>query len=397
MNSEIEYKRKLKIDLPHKQSAFLWGARKTGKSSYLERYFPQSIRYDLLDTDLYLKYSKRPAFFREEVLALSAQALQHPIIVDEVQKVPLLLDEIHWLIEHTNAQFILCGSSARKLKRSTANLLGGRAWRYSFYPLVYPEIPDFKLLTALNTGLIPSHYLSTNPQKSLRAYVQDYLTQEIQTEGLARNLPVFARFLDTIAFSNGELVNFTNIARDCAIDAKTVKSYYEILVDTLLGYFVQPYAKKKKRAIIAATPKFYLFDVGLANTLTQRTISVLKGSDAGHAFEHFILMELIAYRGINDLNFAITFWRTKTGLEVDFVLSHDIAIEIKIGNAVDKTELSGLQAFCEEHYPKKAYVVSLDQAKRSIKFGKTEVLILPYAEFLKMLWNNEIILIKSMN
>jgi len=390
MNSEIEYKRRLKVDLPPRQSAFFWGARKTGKSTYLAKHFSQSVYYDLLDTDLYLKYSKRPALFREEVLALSDLELQYPIIVDEVQKIPSLLDEIHWLIEHTNAQFILCGSSARKLKRSSANLLGGRAWRYSFYPLVYPEVPDFNLLTALNTGLIPSHYLSTNPQKSLRAYVQDYLMQEIQIEGLTRNLPVFARFLDTLAFSNGELVNFANIARDCAIDAKTVKSYYEILVDTLLGYFVEPYAKKKKRDLIAATPKFYLFDVGLAGVLTQRTILELKGSEAGRAFEHFILMELIAYRGINDLDFTIAFWRTKTGLEVDFVLSHDIAIEVKIGAAIDQTELRGLKAFCEEHCPDKAYVVSLDQAKRNIKFGKTEILILPYAEFLPMLWNGEI-------
>jgi len=358
----------------------------------LKKHFPQSVYYDLLDTDLYLKYSKRPALFREEVLALSELELQRPIVVDEVQKIPLLLDEIHWLIEHTDAQFILCGSSARKLKRTAANLLGGRAWRYSFYPLVYLEVPDFNLLTALNTGLIPSHYLSINPHKSLRAYVQDYLTQEIQVEGLTRNLPVFARFLDTLAFSNGELVNFANIARDCAIDAKTVKSYYEILVDTLLGYFVEPYARKKKRDLIAATPKFYLFDVGLAGILTQRTISALQGSDAGRAFEHFILMELIAYRGINDLDFAVTFWRTKTGLEVDFVLSRDIAIEVKLGTAVDQTELRGLKAFCEEHSPDKAYVVSLDQAKRSIRFGKTEILILPYMEFLRMLWDGKIFL-----
>ena len=391
MDFEIKYKRKLKISLPHRQSAFLWGARKTGKSTYLEDHFPKAVRYDLLDTDLYLQYSKRPAFFREEVLALSNEALKCPIIVDEVQKVPLLLDEIHWLIEHTSAQFILCGSSARKLKRNAANLLGGRAWRYSFYPLVYAEVPNFNLLKALNTGLIPSHYLAENPQKSLQSYVQDYLTQEIQAEGLTRNLPVFARFLDALAFSNGELVNFSNIARDCALDAKTVKSYYEILIDTLLGYFVAPYALKKKRDLIAATPKFYLFDVGLAGSLTQRTISILKGMEAGRAFEHFILMELIAYRGINDRDFPITFWRTKTGLEVDFILSHDIAIEVKIGSVINQQELHGLRVFCEEYGPQKAYVVSLAKTKRMIKFGKTEVLILPYTEFLEMLWNKKII------
>ncbi|MFA6408881.1 MAG: DUF4143 domain-containing protein [Gammaproteobacteria bacterium] len=394
----VSYKRILKLDLPHKQSAFLWGARKTGKSTYLKTNFPNSTRYDLLLSDLYLRYNKEPSRFREEVLALPAETLKHPIIVDEVQKIPLLLDEIHWLIENTDARFILCGSSARKLKNSAVNLLGGRAWKYNFYPLVSSEIPNFDLLKALNTGLIPSHYLSTNPNKSLKAYIQDYLVHEIQAEGLTRNLPAFARFLDVLVFSNGELTNFSNIARDTAIDSKTVKSYYDILVDTLLGYFVAPYEKKVKRDIISKTSKFYLFDVGVSSHLAKINIEALAGTEAGKAFEHFILMELIAYRGLKDLDFEIKFWRTKTGLEVDFILGKgEVAIEVKINQRVDKTDFRGLLAFAEEHQPKKCYVVCLEKAPRKILLNNpnspipSEILVLPYQNFLNMLWRGEII------
>jgi predicted AAA+ superfamily ATPase len=396
MNSELVIKKRLlNIELPEKQSAFLWGARKTGKSTYLRTHFPDSLCYDLLKSDVYTRLVKEPHLFREEILAVSPEVLRHPVIVDEVQKIPLLMDEVHWLIENTPASFILCGSSARKLKQSAANLLGGRAWRFSFYPLVSAEISDLDLLHACHTGLIPSHYLQTQAQahRSLKAYVQDYLKHEIQAEGLTRNLPAFARFLDAIAMTHGELTNFSNVARDCGVDSKTVKEYYQILVDTLLGYFVLPYKKHVGRDVISATPKFYLFDIGVANTLAKRKIEQLKGIEAGHCFEHFILMELIAYRGLQELEFDINFWRTKTGLEVDFILGKaEVAIEVKISNTVSKTELRGLVAFCEEHQPKKAYVVSQDMRARKLNFDMpTEIMILPWREFLKMLWAGEII------
>ena len=193
---EIEYPRYLKMRLPSGQSAFLWGARKTGKSFYLKRHFPDSVCYDLLETDLYFRLLKEPHLFREEVLALSEAALSHPIIVDEIQKIPVLLDEVHWLIENSAAYFILCGSSARKLKNTGVNLLGGRAWRYEFFPLVYPEIEQFDLLQALQRGLIPSHYHAKNWSKTARSYVNDYLKEEIKAESLVRNLAAFAQFLD---------------------------------------------------------------------------------------------------------------------------------------------------------------------------------------------------------
>lgn len=386
------FARSLQLDLPKNQSAFLWGARKTGKSTYLKTHFPKSIRYDLLKTDLYLSFLKQPSLLREKVLALPQEKLKFPVIIDEIQKVPLLMDEVHWLIENAKIQFILCGSSARKLKRVGANLLGGRAWRYNFYPLTHKEIPSFDLLRACNNGLIPSHYLSTNANKSLMSYVEDYLSEEIQAEGLVRNLPGFARFLDTIGFCNGELTNYNNIARDCGIDAKTVKEYYQILVDTLLGNYILPYQKNAKRQNIKAMPKFYLFDVGVANFLAQRQLQSLTGPEAGKAFEHFILMEILAYKGLNDKRFPIEFWRTKTGLEVDFILNGEVAIEVKISKEAKKQNLKGLIAFIEEHNPRHAIVVSQDSAPRKIQLNERQsILVLPWQEFLTRLWQEDFI------
>ncbi|MBI5448002.1 MAG: ATP-binding protein [Gammaproteobacteria bacterium] len=384
------YRRYLKIDLPPFQSAFLWGARKTGKSTYLKKKFPDAIYYDLLHTDLYNRLLKQPQLLREELLALSPEQRKHPVIIDEIQKIPILLNEVHSLIESDKIQFILCGSSARKLKQGAANLLGGRAWRYHFYPLTFPEIPHFNLLQALNRGLIPSHYQSEYYTRSLKAYVQDYLKEEIQAEGLVRNLPAFARFLDLQAFSHGQLTNFSNIARDCSIDAKTVKEYYQILVDTLLGYFVFPFHPKMSRDLISSTPKFYLFDVGVANSLTKQKIPALQGTAAGQAFEHFILTELMAYRGLNDLDFSITFWRKKSGLEVDFILGEaHLAIEIKMSTTVHQSELKGLISFTEQYKPKQAIVVSQDSKPRRLSVNGQAILILPWREFLERLWQGE--------
>lgn len=390
---ENEYKRYLKINLPRGQSTFLWGARKTGKSFYLKRHFPHSVYYNLLETDLYFRLLKEPYLLREEVLALSAEKLEHPIIIDEIQKIPLLLDEVHWLIENSSAYFILCGSSARKLKREGVNLLGGRAWRYEFFPLVFPEIPHFDLLHALNYGLIPSHYSAKNWNKSVKAYVNDYLKEEIKAEGLVRNLRTFAQFLDMVAFSNGEMLNYANISRDCGVDAKTIKEYYQILVDTLLGYYIYPYKDKKKREDLVATPKFYFFDVGVVNLLRKRTLPELKGIEAGSAFENYILMELWAYRALNDLDFDLHYWRTNTGLEVDFILGDaEVAIEVKISNSINASDIHGLIAFQEDYKPKSAIVVCTapKQRKLSLKDGNT-IDILPWRTFLEMLWKGKII------
>lgn len=380
-----EIDRFLKIELAKGQSAFLWGARKTGKTTLLRRLFQRSAVFDFLQTDLYLDCLKKPSLFRELVLALSAEERLHPILVDEVQKVPAVLDEIHWLMENKGLSFMLCGSSARKLKRGHANMLGGRAWRFELFPFVSAEIADVDLLRALNQGLIPSHYLA-EPQSARRfltAYTQDYLKQEILDEGLVRNMPAFSRFFDAVGFSHGEMINYANIARDCGIDAKTVKEYYQILVDTLLGVMVEPFARKQGRQVITKTPKFYLFDVGVANAVCGRTIAQARGAEFGKAFEHFIFMELNAYRSYSEKQFRINYWRTKTGAEVDFVLGEgELAIEVKSGGYVDSGELSSLRAFIEEYAPKRAIVVGTEQRAR--KVGAVE--ILPWREFLKQLW-----------
>lgn len=387
------FERYLQLDLPRGQSAFLWGARKTGKSTYLKRRYPTSKYYDFLQTDTLMQFTQTPQLLREQVLALDDEIIALPIILDEIQKVPMLLNEVHWLIENTDAYFILCGSSARKLKRGAANLLGGRAWRFSFYPLSYIEIPEFNLQHALRNGLIPAHYAKPSAERDLKAYVVDYLKEEIQDEGLTRNLPAFSRFLDALAYSHGEQVNHSNIARDCGVNASTVKAYFQILVDTLIGYEIYPFAKKVGRDIITATPKFYLFDVGIVNFLANRHITELKGTAAGDAFEHYIFMELIAYKELNELNIDINYWRTKTGLEVDFILNRgEIAIEVKISSSVKTDKLKGLIAFAQEHQPNHAIVVSLDPARRKITIeGGTDIIIMPWQEFLEKLWAKEII------
>ncbi len=387
--------RLLKMDLPQGQSAFLFGARKTGKSTYLKKHYPSSVYIDLLQTDLYLAYSKAPWILREEITKLDAEALIHPIVIDEIQKIPELLDEIHWLIENTDAYFILCGSSARKLRQRGVNLLGGRAISYYFFPFVYPEITNFDLLKALNFGLLPSHYLANDPEALLRSYVQEYLTQEIQQEALTRNLPSFMRFLDSFAYHNGELVNYSNIARDCGIDSKTVKEYFQILVDTLIGYYVHPYVPKSGRDVLSATSKFYLFDTGIVTQLTQEYLKQIKGDFAGKLFENFILSQLIAYKYLVSPNIEIKFWRTRTELEVDFIITRGkkvlASIESKISNNIGKTDINGLIAFQEENKSVPAYVVSfVTKARRIQGNDNADIDVYPYIEFLEKLWKGEL-------
>ncbi len=392
-----KYNRYLKLEIEIGQSVFLWGARKTGKSTFLKNQFTDSLYIDLLKTELFFRYSKQPSLLREEILALPKDKIKFPIIIDEVQKVPSLLDEIHWLIENTNATFILCGSSSRRLKKEGTNLLGGRAIKYNFYPLIYPEYrEEFDLLKIFNQGLIPAHFISRNPRKLLQSYIEDYLTNEIRAESYVRNITAFSRFLDSTRFSYGEILNYTNIAREVGIDSKTIKEYYQILVDTLVGYLIYPYTKKVSRAIISHTPKFYYFDVGIASRLSKKNYLELTGADAGRALQNYILMELISYIGLNDSDYNLFYWRTNSGLEVDFILSDGISIpipiEVKISKTIHKTELKPIKAFMEEHKLSIGYIVCLEPQPRKLLIKDTkEILILPVEEFLKKLWLKEII------
>jgi uncharacterized protein len=378
-----DFARRLNFSLPHGQSAFLWGARKTGKSTWLRAHFPDSVYYDFLQTDVMLELSRRPATLREQLLARDLSKLKGPVILDEVQKVPTILDEVQWLIETQKLNFILCGSSARKLKRGHANLLGGRAWRFEMYPLTSTEIPGFVLLRALNRGLLPAHYVQPHYRRSLRAYVEDYLKEEVFAEGLARNIGAFSRFFDAVGYSHGELVNYSNIARDSGVDSKTVKEYYQILVDTLLGSFVEPFKRRQTRQVISKAPKFYLFDVGVAGILTRREIAEPKGEAFGKAFEHFIHMELRAHRSYSELEYEIQFWRTKSGLEVDFVLGNgEVAVEVKGGGRVASRDLHGLRAFVDEFNPRQAVLVCNEKDERVVD----HIRIVPWKVFLTRLW-----------
>ena len=381
-------KRLLKIDLPRRQSAFLWGPRKTGKSTYLKERFPQSLVFDFLDTDLVLEFSKRPALLREQLLAKDPSVLKHPITLDEVQKVPHILDEVHWLIENKGLQFILCGSSARKLKRGQANLLGGRAWRFEMFPLVSAEMEDINLLRALNHGMIPDHYAQDEYQKSMKAYTTDYLKEEVFAEGLTRNIPAFSRFFEAMGYSHGQLTNYSNIARECGMDSKTVKEYYQILEDTLLGTMIAPFKKRQSRQVINQAPKFFLFDVGVAGALANRHLMEERGELFGQALEHFIFMEIRAHSSLRELNYDINFWRTKSGLEVDFVLGRgEVAIEVKGAHRVDRKELRPLMAFREEYAPRATLVVCNEKVER-IHDG---IRIMPWRVFLADLWAGKII------
>jgi len=378
----------LNIDLPPRQSAFLWGARKTGKSTYLKEKFPDSLVFNFLKSDLFIEFSKNPSLLREQLLAQSEAALRHPVILDEVQKIPQVLDEVHWLIENKGFQFILCGSSARKLKRGQANLLGGRAWRYEMFPLTTVETGSVDLLRALNHGLIPAHYLQNNYKRSLKAYVRDYLKEEVFNEGLTRNIPAFSRFFDAMGYSHGEMTNYSNIARECGVDSKTVKEYYQILIDTLLGIMVEPFKRRKTRQTISKASKFYLFDVGVAGAITNREIHEEKGELFGKAFEHFILMQIAAHSSYSELEYEINFWRTKSGMEVDFILGKgEIAIEVKGSSRVDNRDLKSISAFIEEYSPRKAFVVCNEKAKRV----HGQITVIPWRIFLDDLWEGKVI------
>lgn len=367
-----------------KESVFLWGARQTGKSTLLRQLFPNALWFDLLKSDIYRRYQKEPLQFREVILANTVPDI---VIVDEIQKIPELLDEIHWLIVNHKIRFVLSGSSPRKIIRTGANLLGGRALRYELYPLIQSEIPEFDLLKALNNGLLPRHYLAENPKKLIEAYVGNYLRDEIVSEAKIRNINAFTQFLEAAAFSNGEMVNYTNIASECGVSSVTVKEYFQILEDTLIGRFLPSYQKKPKRRVILA-PKFYYFDVGIANYLLKRG-RIEVGSEAfGSAFEHFIYQELYAHSNYSGLNYVISYWRTTSQIEVDFILgNHEVAIEVKGTDNVQSRHLKGLKSFSEEYAVRKLIIVSNDPLERIIG----NITVLPWKQFLQELWAGGII------
>ncbi len=367
-----------------KESTFLWGARQTGKSTLLKAMYPEAIYFDLLLSGEYGRFLRNPSLLRE---ILEADAEKKLVIIDEIQRLPGLLNEIQWLIVNRSRQFILSGSGPRKIIRSGANLLGGRASRYELYPLIYKEIPDFDIMRALNRGLLPRHYLSPGYNKLISAYIGSYLHDEIMAEARIRNVGLFSRFLETAAFSNGEIVNYSNIATDCGVSSPTIKEYFQILVETLTGRFLPSYQKKPKRRVILS-PKFYFFDIGIAGQLLKRGV-ILPGSESfGKAFEHFIYHELYSHSHYSDLNYPLSYWRTASNIEVDFILGdHEVALEVKSSEMANPRHLKGLISFSEEYNVKKLILVSNDPVPRKIG----NIMILPWQVFLEQLWAGEII------
>lgn len=377
------YKRIFDVENQLDEGMFLFGARQVGKSTILQERFPNAVYFDLLIDNMRKAFKRNPDSFRE---ALQNKPAGTIVIVDEIQKVPELLDSVHWLMTNKGLWFVLSGSSARKLKRSGANTLGGRAIPRTLFPLVWKEVPDFQIDKAVQNGMIPRHYLVDDATDRLEAYVDVYLREEIRDEAAVQNVEAFERFMEVAAITNGEMINYSNIASDCGVAAKTVKAYYQILKDTLMGYEIPAYTKAVKRKVVQA-PKFYYFDVGLANYLMGHH-HIRRGSDDyGHAFEHLVVQEIIAYRGYYRRREKISYWHTYNHQEVDVVIGDaKVAIEIKSSEEVKTRHKSGLKAFKDEHPDCRLILVSLDPITRPS--GDIELI---YAtDFFRMLWDGEI-------
>ena len=372
----------LKINNELDSSLFLFGGRQTGKTTILHQQFPNAVFIDLLNTSVKNRFRRNPSLLYDTLQDKPEGTL---VIIDEIPEVPELLNEAHRLIVERRLLFILCGSSARKLKRKGHNTLGGRAIPVYLYPLVSAEIPDFDIDRAVTYGMIPSHYLAKNPLRLLSAYIDVYLKEEIKEEALVRSLAAFHRFLEVAALTDGEIINNNNIAQECGVHATTVSSYFDILEDTLLGYRIPAFAKVTKRRLVQA-PRFYYFDVGVANHLLHRKELIRGTADYGHAFEHLVIQEIYAWLHYTHSEEILSYWRTYTGIEVDAVIGDArIAIEIKSVEEVLARHLKGLKAFGEEYPDCRRLIVSLDVFNRQM--GDVECIYV--VDFLKKLWAGE--------
>lgn len=390
--SEQFSKYKRLLDLPWSPNpvtgsaaTFLWGPRQSGKTTLLHQRFPAARFYDLLDTTLSAEMSVSPRLLREQILA----ARPPVVVVDEVQKVPALLEEVHWLLENTSTRFVLCGSSARSLRRRARNLLGGRAVEYRLLPLTSREIPDLDLERYFHHGGLPVHYLVDDPVPRLKAYVNAYMREEIIDESATRNVPAFARFLQVVALTHAQQINYANIARETGVSPGTVRSYFQILDDTLLGYTLEPWRKTARRRLVE-TAKYYLFDVGVARALHPEAARVTEGSDLyGRAYEHFLLNEVRAYLAYRRDDRPLAFWRTHSGFEVDLIVGDlEAALEFKSNRQVRDADYRGLRRLKEEHRVRRSIIVARTEEPRTTDDG---IEILPWRSFCSQLWDGAIV------
>jgi predicted AAA+ superfamily ATPase len=387
------FKRELDLaNLLKKKSFFLFGPRATGKSFLIKQSLGKiALVINLLQSQLYLKLAGNPSEL-EDLIDADLQRIDSKagapriIVIDEVQKIPALLDEVHRLIEERGLRFLLTGSSARKLKYGNANLLAGRAWTANLFPLVSNEIPNFKLDHFLRYGGLPVVYQSEDPIEELNAYVRTYLYEEIQAEGLVRKIPQFSRFLTTAALSSGQLLNYAQLSSDCGVPASTIKEHYSILEDTLLGFQLAPWLHSQKRKAIS-TAKFYFFDTGVTHTLAG-TQTLDRNSDLyGRSFEQWIAMELKAYLSYRRILEPLSFWRSTHDLEVDFIVGDHTAIDVKATKRVTQKHLKGLKALSEERHFKKLILISQDP----IETLKEGIFCIHWKTFLNDIWSDKLI------
>lgn len=378
-----------------RKSLFLLGPRQTGKSTYLRKSFPDALYINLLKSSEFQAYSKRPGKIQEVVRYFAQENKERVIIIDEVQRVPEILNEVHDLIESDKTlRFILTGSSARKLKSSGMNLLGGRASRYYFYPLCFSELgKEARNLWGqrISTGALPAIVTSTHPFDDLKDYVGLYLREEVAAEGLTRSIENFSRFLDFAALVNAEQVNFTSLGSDAQLSPSTVRSYFEILEDTLISHNLPAFLQTKKRKAMS-TVKFYFFDCGVVNSLLGRTQVAIGTPEYGKMLEQAIFIELKAYLNYNRIDKRLEYWRSTSQFEVDFLVYSDledvVAIEVKSGANPSAKDFKGLKALEEEVPLKRKIVVCQAETPRKTKEG---IEILPLVEFLEKLWAGKII------
>ena len=382
------FKRLLALPRPGTETFFLWGPRQTGKSTLLRGIYGDQRWVDLLKADEFRRYVARPELLRQELEA-EAPGPASQVVIDEIQKVPALLDEVHWLIENRGVHFALCGSSARKVKRGAANLLGGRAIRFELHGLSARELGrDFELNRILNHGYLPRIYQASRPARMLDAYIADYLKEEVAAESLVRDLPTFSNFLDVAALSDGEIVNFSNIARECGVSSHTTKSHFQILEDTLLGRWLPAFRRRAKRRVIGS-PKFYFVDVGVVNRLARRG-ELIAGSELyGKAFENWVFHELSAFTSYREIDGPLSYWRLASGIEVDFVVGNmQVAIEAKSGTRITRDHLKGLRSLVEDHPEvQRRIVVCREPRARRTEDG---IEILPATTFVKRLWEGDL-------
>ncbi|CAB5082854.1 hypothetical protein D3OALGA1CA_343 [Olavius algarvensis associated proteobacterium Delta 3] len=360
-----------------KKSHFLLGPRQTGKTFLIRHKLTEARVYDLLDAEVYLTLSRHPGRISEEI-----QPDDRIVAIDEIQRLPELLNEVHRLIESRGLRFLLTGSSARKLRRGGINLLGGRARTKYLHPLTYKELDTrFDLFQAIKCGLIPSIYFSDEPRADLHAYAGSYLQQEIMAEGTTRNIPAFSRFLHVAALCNATIVNFTNVANDAQVARTTVYEYFEILKDTLILHELPAWRKSKKRKPLASS-KYYFFDIGVVSVLQDREFRA-GAPEFGEAFETYLMHELKCFSDYVS-GVRLSYWRSTSGFEVDFILGDHTAVEVKAKKNISANDIKPLRMLAEEALLKRYVCVSLEPRRR--KIGIVE--ILPYQEFLDLLWDN---------